>query len=83
MTWIGRCQSIYRLAARAFPHEFRMVCGDGLERLGQDLAPIVWREHGVLGLVALFADIAVRLPVEYVSMWLDKLKETTMPGDLF
>ncbi len=83
MTWIGRCQSIYRLAARAFPHEFRMVCGDGLERLGEDLAPIVWREHGVLGLVALFADIAVRLPVEYVSMWLDKLKETTMPGDLF
>lgn len=83
MTWIGRCQSIYRLAARAFPHEFRMVCGDGLERLGEDLAPILWREHGVLGLVALFADIAVRLPVEYVSMWLDKLKETTMPGDLF
>jgi hypothetical protein len=60
-----------------------MVCGDGLERLGEDVAPVVWREHGVLGLVALFADIAVRLPVEYVSMWLDKLKETTMPGDLF
>jgi hypothetical protein len=80
-SWIGRCQSIYRLAARAFPHEFRMVCGDGLERLGEDLAPVVWRQHGALGLLALFADIAVRLPVEYVSMWLDKLKETTMPGD--
>ena len=23
-----------------------MVCGDGLERLGEDMVPLVWREHG-------------------------------------
>jgi hypothetical protein len=32
----GRCM------ARAFPHEFRMVCGDGLEQLGADIVPLVW-----------------------------------------
>ena len=71
--WIGRCQSIYRRLARAFPHEFRMVCGDGLERLGEDLAPIVWREHGDRIGRALRR---YRRPpaVEYVSMWLDTIE---------
>jgi hypothetical protein len=34
--WIIGCSRIYRRLARAFPHEFRMLCGDGLEQLGAD-----------------------------------------------
>jgi hypothetical protein len=74
---------MYRRVARAFPHEFRMVCGDGLEQLGEDMAPLVWRELGVVGLMRLLADLAVHLPLEYLSTWAGKLKEFTMTGDLF
>jgi hypothetical protein len=74
---------MYRRVARAFPHEFRMVCGDGLEQLGEDMAPLVWRELGVVGLMRLLADLAVHLPLEYLSTWAGKLKEFTMTGDRF
>ena len=60
-----------------------MVCGDGLERLGADIIPLIWREQGVVGLVRCFADLAVRLPVEYLSAWVGKLKEFNMNDDLF
>ena len=81
--WISGCQAVYRRVSRAFPHEFRMVCGDGLERLGEDLAPLIWKEQGALGLIRLFADIALRLPVEYVTTWVNTTKEATMAEDLF
>jgi predicted permease len=61
------CLSLYRYLANAFPHEFRIVYGEDLDRLGEDAVPQVWRRHGVLGLVRLLADIAVRLPVEYLG----------------
>lgn len=61
-----------------------MICGDGLERLGDDVAPLVWRDEGVIGLVRLFADLAWRLPLEYVSTWTRRVtKEFIMPADLF
>lgn len=60
-----------------------MVCGDGLEQLGADIAPIVWREQGTRGLLRLFADLAVRLPIEYVATWTTQVKELTMTGDVF
>lgn len=82
-TWMSGCQAVYRRLSRAFPHEFRMVCGDGLERLGEDLAPLIWRDQGVLGLIRLFTDIALRLPVEYMTTWVNTAKEATMTGDLF
>ena len=47
--WMNGCQTCYRRLSGAFPHQFRTVCGDGLERLGEDLVPLVWREHGALG----------------------------------
>ena len=50
---------------------------------GEDIAPLVWREQGVVGLVRLFADLALHLPLEYLSTWIGKLKEFTMTGDLF
>ena len=81
--YVTQCRRICRRLARAFPYEFRMVCGDGLERLAEDMALLVWREQGVLGLLRLVADLAIRLPVEYVLTWMNKLREVTMTADLF
>ena len=61
------CVRLYRALARAFPHEFQMLFGEDLERLGEDAAPEIWRRHGTWGLVRLLADIALRLPAEYLS----------------
>lgn len=77
------CGEVYRRVARAFPHDFRAICGDGLEQLGRDITPLVWRELGVVGLFQLFADLALRLPAEYLSAGVGKLKELTMTGDVF
>lgn len=81
--WAVRAGRVYRRAARAFPHEFRAICGDGLEQLGADVVPLVWREQGIAGIVRLFADLALQLPVQYVSAWMGHVKEVTMTGDLF
>jgi len=81
--WVAGCSLLYRRLARAFPHEFRMVCGDGLEQLGTDIIELVWREQGLLGLVRCFADLALHLPMEYLSTWTGKLKELIMTDDLF
>ena len=40
---VRECSRLYRRVARAFPREFRMVCGDGLEQLGEDIIPLVWQ----------------------------------------
>ena len=61
------CLRLYRALARSFPHEFQMLYGQDLERLGEDAAPEIWRRHGARGLVRLLADIALRLPAEYLS----------------
>ena len=59
--------ALYRRVASAFPHEFRMLYGEDLERLGEDAVPEAWRRYGVPGLLRLLGDIAVRLPAEYLS----------------
>ena len=41
--WLRVCGRTYRAVARAYPRNFRIVCGDGLEQLGDDLVPLVWR----------------------------------------
>jgi predicted permease len=61
------CLSLYRYLANAFPHEFRIVYGQDLDRLGEDAVPEAWRRYGLFGLVRLLADIAVRLPIEYLG----------------
>ncbi len=61
------CVRLYRALARAFPHEFQMLYGEDLERLSEDAAPEIWRRHGAWGLLRLLADIALRLPAEYLS----------------
>jgi len=81
--WASRCGRLYRRLARTFPHEYRMICGDGLERLGEDVAPRVWRDQGLVGVMWLFADLALHLPLEYLSISIRPLKELTMTGDPF
>lgn len=61
------CLSLYRRLANAYPHEFRMLYGEDLDRLGEDAVPEAWRRYGLFGLVKLLADIAVRLPAEYFA----------------
>ena len=82
-TFVMGCSRAYRRIARAFPHQYRAICGDGLEQLGEDVVPRVWQQHGVAGLIRLFADLAWRLPCEYFVTWIGGLKEATMTGDLF
>src|SRR4029453_5726490 len=59
------------------------VCGDGLEQLGEDVVPLVWQQQGTVGMIRLFADLAMRLPYEYLSTWISKAKELTMTDDVF
>ena len=81
--WATGCARIYRRVARAFPADFRAICGDGLEQLGEDLLSVVWRTQGIAGVARLFADLAIRLPVEYVATWTARMEGFTMTGDLF
>jgi hypothetical protein len=80
---VARYSRLYRRIARAFPHRFRMVCGDGLEQLGADILPLVWQAEGPLGLIRCFADLALRLPLEYLAAWGEKSKEFIMTDDPF
>ena len=76
-------RAVCRGIARSFPHEFRAVCGDGLERLADDVAPIVWREQGAIGLIRLVANLVLRLPVEHFNAWTGHIKELMMTSDPF
>ena len=64
---VNVCLTLYRRLASAYPHEFRMLYGEDLDRLGEDAAPQAWRRYGVLGLVRLLADIALRMPAAYLA----------------
>jgi hypothetical protein len=82
-TFVRGCCRAYRHIARAFPYHYRAICGDGLEQLGEDLVPRVWQQQGVVGLIRLFGDLALRLPCEHVSAWADRLREAAMADDVF
>ncbi len=58
---------IYRRLAQAFPHEFKLAYGDEVMQLGEDVVQEIAKRHGVPGLIRLIADIAIRLPIEYLS----------------
>ena len=58
---------IYRRLAEAFPHEFKLVYGTDMMQLGEDVVEEIARQHGVAGLIRLIADIAIRVPAEYLS----------------
>jgi predicted permease len=58
---------IYRWLARAFPHEFKLAYGAEVMQLGEDAVADIAKRHGVAGLVSLIADIAIRVPLEYLT----------------
>ena len=58
---------LYRALANAFPYEFQNAYGDELMQVAEDSIEPIWRRHGVLGLVRLLLDIALRIPVEHAA----------------
>ena len=58
---------IYRRLAEAFPHEFKLAYGPEMTQLGEDVVEEIAKRHGVAGLIRLIADIAIRVPIEYLS----------------
>jgi predicted permease len=58
---------IYRRLAQAFPHEFKLAYGDEVMQLGEDVVQKIAKRHGAAGLIRLVADIAIRVPLEYLS----------------
>jgi len=58
---------LYRALARAFPYEFKNAYGEELVQVTEDAIEPIWQRHGVLGLVRLLADIAVRVPIEHLA----------------
>jgi macrolide transport system ATP-binding/permease protein len=58
---------IYRRLAQAFPHEFNLAYGEEVMQLGEDVVREIAKRDGVGGLIRLIADIAMRLPLEYLS----------------
>ena len=58
---------IYRRLAQAFPHEFKLAYGSEVMQLGEDVVDEIARRHGAPGLIRLIADIAIRVPLEYLS----------------
>jgi predicted permease len=60
-------RSMYRRLAQAFPHEFKLAYGDEMVQAGEDAIGEVAKRHGVLGLLRMLLDLAVRLPIEYLN----------------
>jgi predicted permease len=58
---------IYRRLAQAFPHEFKMAYGAEVMQLGEDVVDEIAKKQGALGLLRPLADIAVRVPLEYLT----------------
>jgi predicted permease len=61
------CLWMYRRLARAFPQEFQIVYGAEVVQLSEDMIEEIALRHGVLGLLRLVADLAWRVPMEYLS----------------
>ena len=57
----------YQMLVRAFPHEFKLAYGTEVAQLGEDMVEEIAKRRGAAGLVRLFADIAIRVPLEYLS----------------
>ena len=58
---------VYRRLTQAFPHEFKLAYGTDLLQAGEDALKDVAKRQGAAGLIRLIADIAIRVPVEYLS----------------
>ncbi len=58
---------MYRWLAQAFPHEFNLVYGEEVLQVGEDVIDDIARRKGAAGLIRPIADIAIRVPLEYLS----------------
>jgi predicted permease len=58
---------IYRRLAQAFPHEFKLAYGPDVMQLGEYVLEDIAKRDGIPGLIRLIADIAIRVPLEYMS----------------
>ncbi len=58
---------LYQHLAKAFPHEFKLAYGTDLMQLGDDVVKDIATRHGITGLFRPLADIAIRVPIEYLS----------------
>jgi putative ABC transport system permease protein len=58
---------IYRRLAQAFPLEFKLAYGPEMMQLGEDCVEDIAKRNGVAGLIRLIVDIAIRVPIEYLS----------------
>ncbi|HTS27696.1 MAG TPA: ABC transporter permease [Bryobacteraceae bacterium] len=58
---------LYRALARAFPYEFKNAYGDELVQVTEEAIEPIWRRHGLIGLVRLLVDVAIRIPLEYLA----------------
>jgi predicted permease len=58
---------IYHRLAHLFPHEFKLIYGLEVIQLGEDAVEEISNRHGVMGLLRFIADIAIRVPIEYLT----------------
>ena len=58
---------IYRRLAQAFPHEFKLAYGRDMMQLGEEVVEETAKRQGAAGLIRVIADIAMRVPLEYLS----------------
>src|SRR5271168_398131 len=58
---------IYRRLAQAFPLEFKLAYGPEMMQLGEDSVEDIAKRNGAAGLIRLIVDIAIRVPIEYLS----------------
>ena len=58
---------LYRRLARAFPHEFQVIYGADVIQLGEDIVQQIAQQNGITGLFRLVLDLAIRVPMEYLS----------------
>ena len=58
---------LYRRLAQAFPHEFKMAFGDEMLLAGEEATRQLARQKGIAGFLLLLMDIALRLPLEYLT----------------
>jgi predicted permease len=58
---------LYKRLARGFPHEFQVIYGTDVVQLGEDIVEDIANRNGFMGLFSLVADLAIRVPMEYLS----------------
>jgi predicted permease len=70
----GVCLRLYRAMARAFPYDFKNAYGDELQHVTEESIEGIWQRYGVLGLLRLLLDVAIRIPAEHLAEFAQDLR---------